>query len=65
MYKVIVGNIGCVYSGWNEKDALKTFSEYKKQSINNYGRASGEDVAMLFNDEIVKQFDGKLSKNTI
>ncbi len=50
-YQVIVGNIGTVYDDTDLKAAQAVFDEYVEQSRNNYGRASGEDVTMLCDDE--------------
>lgn len=55
-YEVLVGNIGMVYNGGNGKLAKKTFAEYVTQSANNYGRASGEEVAILKNNDILKTY---------
>ena len=51
-YSVIVGNIGTVYDGESFMDAKQAYSEYRKQSRANYGRASGESVTMFENGEI-------------
>lgn len=57
-YQVIVGNIGTVYDGDSYMDAKQAYSEYRKQSRANYGRASGESVTMFENDEIKWEHDG-------
>ena len=50
-YQVICGNIGTVYS-WNDwNEAKRTYSEYKRQSQDDYGRASGEPVTLMEDDE--------------
>lgn len=51
-YQVIVGNIGTVYDGKNMIDANRTYGEYKRQSQSGYGRAGGEDVTLMDNNEI-------------
>lgn len=62
-YQVYVGNIGMVYDGSDEAIAESKFQEYKKQSESNYGRAGGEDVTMMKNGEIFKEYVGTLSQN--
>lgn len=51
-YEVIVGNIGTVYDGPLFKEALTSYSEYKRQSKAHYGRAAGESVTLLKDGEI-------------
>lgn len=46
-YEVIVGNIGCVYSGPSYPTSLRDYREYVSQSEPGYGRASGEDVTLM------------------
>ena len=55
-YEVIVGNLGSVYSGANRKKATETFRAYAKQSKAGYGRAAGEEVWLLADDEIEREF---------
>ena len=55
-FKVIVGNIGTVYSGDNEAEAHKTYYEYREQSQKGYGRAAGETVTLLEDEEYVKGY---------
>ena len=62
MYRVIVGNIGTVYSGDSQKTALQTFKEYKQQSKTDYGRAAGESVVVMCHDEVVREYVGKLER---
>lgn len=54
-YEVLVGNIGTVYSGPLFKQALKDYGEYKRQSIDNYGRAAGEPVILLQDGEPIME----------
>jgi len=61
-YEVIVGNIGKVYAGTNHATALEHFLEYVSQSESDYGRASGESVTLLQNDEIVREHIGANDK---
>lgn len=51
-YQVIVGNIGTIYDGASFIEAKQSYSEYRKQSRVNYGKASGETVTMLCDNEI-------------
>jgi hypothetical protein len=64
-YEVICGNIGAVYSGTNGFEANKTFQTYAGQSKSNYGRAAGENVTMLKDGEISKEFIGTLDQNEL
>jgi hypothetical protein len=61
-FEVIVGNIGTVYDGASRKDANTTFNVYVELSQRQTGRAAGENVTMLIDGDIVKEFDGKLGK---
>ena len=60
-YEVIVGNVGSVYSGNNGFTANTKFQTYAGQSKAEYGRASGEDVTLLKNGEIAKEYYGTLA----
>lgn len=51
-YQVIVGNIGTVYDGASFIEAKQAYSDYRKQSRANCGRASGESVTMLCDNDI-------------
>jgi hypothetical protein len=53
MYEVIVENIGKVYEGTDENFARKTFNDYVKLSKKGYGRAAGEGVILLKDNEIL------------
>lgn len=53
---VIVGNIGTVYQGSNENQAAAAYTEYVSQSKENYGRASGESVVWMRDEEIYKEY---------
>lgn len=61
-YQVIVGNIGNVYEGQSYKTARAKFKEYVGQSKLNVGRAAGENVTMLSNDEIEDEFIGAIAE---
>jgi len=57
-YEVIVGNIGCVYSGDDEDYSRRTFAEYVEQSVTRYGRAAGESVTLMRNGEPIAEHPG-------
>ena len=61
-YEVYVGNIGCVYSGSNERQAQKDYVEYVEQSKTNYGRAAGENVTLFKDGEPAYEFVGSIEK---
>jgi hypothetical protein len=63
-YNVLVGNIGCVYSGSDERIARDTYKIYVEQSKSNVGRAGGESVTLMERGEIKMEFTGKLDKET-
>lgn len=60
-YEVIVGNIGSVYSGDSKAEADHEFRAYATQSMDNRGRAGGEDVTLLVDGEVVKEHLGPRS----
>lgn len=43
-HEIVVGNIGTVYSGSNDTEAINTFNAYASQSRNKIGRAATEPV---------------------
>ena len=51
-HEIVVGNIGCVYSGKSCVDALEKFQRYAEYSESQYGRASGESVTWFVNGEM-------------
>ena len=55
-FQVICGNIGTVYDGANGRDARRAFAEYVRQSKARCGRASGEQVALIRNGEVEKEY---------
>jgi len=57
-WAVIVGNIGTVYHGPDGAEALRRFAEYCDQSRDDYGRAGGETVVLMRDDEPVEEFVG-------
>ena len=54
-YTVTVGNIGNIQFT-NKQDAVKSFEDYKNQSRNGIGRASGETVTLFKNGEIIDEY---------
>lgn len=56
-YSVVVGNIGVIQCK-NQKEAIKTYNEYVKQSKNLIGRAAGEDVTLMIDGEPTKEYYG-------
>lgn len=60
---VIVGNIGTVYDGHERRVANEAFNEYKGQSKTGYGRASGEQVVLLCEGEILREYFPPLDEN--
>jgi len=54
-YEVIVGNIGTVYDGSDRDEAEDTFDEYVRQSKSGRGRAGGESVVLMKDDEPVAE----------
>ena len=60
LYQIIVSNIGNVNTTINRKIAYKLFHEYRQQSKDNYGRASGETVTMLIDGIEHKEYRPKI-----
>lgn len=52
-YEVIVGNVGRVYDGDDSAEARRTFDDYVTASKSPHGRASGEEVNLIENDDII------------
>ena len=55
-YAVIVGNLGTVFDGANQRKAIRAFREYVSQSKAGYGRASGENVTLTRDGEPMREF---------
>lgn len=55
-YAVIVGNIGTVYRGPDRWEALENFVAYQRLSQSNRGRAGGEMVTLMDNNDIIEQY---------
>lgn len=55
-YQVIVSNLGTVYDGSSMGDAEETYSQYKDIVSAPHGRASGEEVTLLLDNEVIQFF---------
>jgi hypothetical protein len=55
-FEVIVGNIGTVYSGPDAIEAENHYAEYIDQSKSGVGRAGGEEVYMMIDNEIDREY---------
>jgi hypothetical protein len=62
-YQVIAGNVGLVYDGGFYDSANDAFHVYRKRSMDGVGRASGEDVTMMKDGEIIREFSGSSSED--
>jgi hypothetical protein len=60
-YRVIVSNVGTVYTGKDYAAAYAQFIEYRSMSQSLVGRAGGESVTLIGGDDIVLEYHGKLS----
>ena len=56
VWEVIVDNVGTVFIGNNGFNAIKTYNECVSLSKGKYGRMSGENVYLIKNDEINKEY---------
>jgi hypothetical protein len=63
-YEVIVGNVGTVYSGVDEQEAVDTYGEYRNISQGDFGRASGEEVTLTADGDPIFQHVPALWKKT-
>jgi hypothetical protein len=61
MYEVIVGNIGTVYRGGDVEEATALYVDYTDQSEMKSGRASGEDIVLMGDGEIILEYIGRLN----
>jgi len=59
IYTVIVGNVGEVFVGHVHSDAKACFDEYVRQSDAAYGRAAGESVTLMRDDEPIEEYFGR------
>ena len=64
-FQVIVGNIGTVYDGNNFLQAHSKFTSYVKLSKKDVGRASGETVTLMHDNEPRKEFIGKIDQSRL
>jgi hypothetical protein len=58
-WEVYVGNIGRVYTGTDGNKAKAAFEHYSLMSVKGEGRAAGESVTLMMNDEIVDEWQGR------
>jgi hypothetical protein len=58
-YQVVVGNIGQVIDTHLFKEALETYSTYKKDSLSGQGRAGGESVVLMQDGEVKREHQPK------
>ncbi len=65
VYEIIVGNVGTVYVGTHKTKATTLFAAYVKQSGSNCGRAAGESVVLMRDDEPLREYTGKEDKNCV
>ena len=61
-YQVIVGNVGTVYSGSNWREAGKSYREYIAISKSGCTRAAGEQVTLMENGEIKREYNPPKAK---
>ncbi len=54
-FEVIVGNIGMVMHSHSEIEAVECFRDFVFDSINQRGRAAGEDVTLLEDGHIIDE----------
>lgn len=57
-YDVVVSNIGIVYIGNDRDKAKEIMQEYISISKADRGRAAGESVTLLRNDDIISEYVG-------
>ena len=55
LYEVVVGNVGTVYRGDSHTDAKRVFAEYVSRSTSYVGRAAGESVTLIKDEEIEEE----------
>jgi len=56
-YQVLVGNIGTVVSTDSRIEAMEEFNHYVEASKAPYGRASGEEVTLFQDGEILRSYN--------
>lgn len=62
-YEVIVGNVGTVYSGNDEFEAMNTYRTYLGLSKDGFSRAYGEPVTVLAGGEIKHEYNPRTERN--
>jgi hypothetical protein len=65
VYEVIVGNIGYVYKGDDQKIAEEMFDAYCTLSRHSKGRAAGEDVTLMCNGETQAELHSELGMDEV
>ena len=55
-WEVIVDNVGTVFIGEDGFNAIKTYNECVSLSKEKYGRMSGENVYLIKNGEITREY---------
>lgn len=62
-YRLYVSNIGKVYAGRNCNKAIKEYNQYVKKSKSKKGRASGEQITLVRDNEIIRTHWQKGNRN--
>lgn len=57
-WQVVVGNVGTVYDGDHRPTAMSTYIAYRAASRTNKGRAAGEQVTLMRDDDVYRQHEG-------
>lgn len=57
LYEVIVGNVGLVFTGADERTARQEFSDYVRISKSGAGRAGGEDVYLFEDGDPIESYE--------
>ena len=60
-WEVIVGNVGSVYVGNSKREAQRTYNRYVASSQTEVGRAGGEDVVLMCNGDISREYVGAIA----
>lgn len=56
LYEVYVGNVGCAHRGHDGLIALGEFDMWVEISKSTNGRASGEEVSLFKDGELIKDY---------
>lgn len=62
-YRVHCDNIGQVYAGGDRAEAERVYAVYVEQSKSEVGRAGGENVYLMEDDDIAQEHEGTLRQN--